>query len=708
MKKSWGLGKKLPNIGRIQKSKGVDYLLSDELDETGIPNLLERSYDQDGKVKFYNRLPDGSYRETASKKYQSGGPIDSLITPMPRSSTFVNPKPFIDPRTPAPKNQVIDPTELLIINEVNAMLDKPPYEASMKPRPKRVHYGNSSRKSKSKDRFREKANGGFLEDLSKMMGNINPIIGAAGAAIPAIASIFSKPDHTIVSGSPGNYATGGDVPLSSSAFQVQGNPNVTDGNTYGDVKLDHNEVITDTAQGKFVYSDDLKHSSGKSYAMLAKKYESAKGKAEKVLQVSPYDEQAKSTISQSNRLLEQLASEQEAQATAMGLRNEDGSTKQQFRTGGMMRYASGGPGDPIYMSLPNQPNYFYDPYKNRLLERNKYTGQYTPFGSEVTDRYRPTAGAIAQHLRKYPGETPTGPVPNPLADPLQSLQNNQYTPQPSAPSTPKKAAANKPAQQPAKNKYDWLNYGRDFMKQLDETTPTSDRPDMEGYTGMPTIKTTADQRADIVSTGSPVVTNPESDMEVQNMSLYTPPGQKDEKYKTPWTVGDTFKLFELGAKGIGAFGSAEKEKPLLDNTQITQETYDPSNALYQSQRTFQNFANATPTSSINLRRSLLNSALASKYSTDNQIMSQYDNMNQQSRSNYQGRVANQRQFNINSQANTNNLNAANRAAQDALQQNFFTSVGQFGEDLNRKRYANDVINLLQQQYPGIFNSYIKH
>lgn len=44
-------------------------------------------------------------------------------------------------------------------------------------------------------------------------------------------------------------------------------------------------------------------------------------------------------------------------------------------------------------------------------------------------------------------------------------------------------------------------------------------------------------------------------------------------------------------------------------------------------------------------------------------------MNQGAKTQYQQRLGQQRQFNVQSQFNTNNINAANRAAQDSVQQN---------------------------------------
>lgn len=173
------------------------------------------------------------------------------------------------------------------------------------------------------------------------------------------------------------YNSGGDLSLSSSAFQVQGNPNTTDGNYYPNLnaKLDHNEVVSSTPTGNpFIFSDDLKLQ-GKPISYMAKKLERSKGKAEKILSANPYDEQAKNTITFAEKGLSTLAAKQEELATAMGHRNPDGSTKQpgQYRTGGVMRYQSGGPGQGF---IDMKDGHFYNPTTKEVVYNLE--GQYIP------------------------------------------------------------------------------------------------------------------------------------------------------------------------------------------------------------------------------------------------------------------------------------------------------------------------------------------
>lgn len=275
--------------------------------------------------------------------------------------------------------------------------------------------------------------------LSKGIGSL----GARSPITPAPVGELNTPtidyvDPSIGSAQQGvaNVATGGDLPLSSSSFQVKGNPQVTDGNYYPQLnaKLDHNEVISTTANGgKFVFSDILKEGD-RSFAAHAKEYEAAKGKAEKRLKANPNDEQSKSTISQTNGLLEALANRQEMLAASKGLRNPDGSTVQQAAYGGKLaahtpmtvhnwqytrppvktiRLATGGPGPidpPKYMEVDTKYNIYYDPYNDMFLERLP-DGRYVPpsndfsAGNHQGEFKKPDASVIKQHLMLYPQQS---------------------------------------------------------------------------------------------------------------------------------------------------------------------------------------------------------------------------------------------------------------------------------------------------------------
>lgn len=496
--------------------------------------------------------------------------------------------------------------------------------------------------------LKDSINSGDFKDKN-LLGKYADVMGAlpgAGIISPLIsqlANVFAKSSDKVISASPGNYQSGGDIPLSSDSFQVKGNPNTVDGNKYqmgnSKVALDHNEVIMDTNNGKFVFSDSLTEPNTKqTYAKLAAKYSKAKGKAEKVLAVpkTSYDEQAKSTVAQSNIVLDTLASKQEQQATNMGLRNNDGSTKQSFQTGGELPYE--GFNVPLFQGWYNSIS---RPNTDMLVEDGKWGPKtaeaYRQFGVNFSDDVSPIADQIRQLSRTEALRTPVMSIP----------------------------------------------YSREGLP----SQINSQNQKVSGVTGQ------------VIPDISAFVPKVDS---AANAST-----TEAANYKTPWTIGDALKGVELLSKGIGAFGKPEVEKAVTDNTPLTQQTFDPTNSLYQNRRAYSNYVNTLPATSLGARRTLGSNALGSLYSSNNSVVSQYQAMNQQARQTYEDRLSNRRRFNTQQMTRANEVNSANRAAQDAVQQNFFTSIGQFGEDINRKRYAQDQVNLLRTQYPDVFENFLK-
>lgn len=227
-----------------------------------------------------------------------------------------------------------------------------------------------------------------------------PTMQAPQIQTPDWNTVYDQPNMYGQQSQPMYARTGGDLRLSSSAVQIQGNPGTTDGNYYPSMnaKLDHNEVVSNTPTGSpFIFSDDLKQD-GKSFSSMAKLLEKSKGKAEKMLSINPYDEQAKNTIAMSDKALSGLAAQQEQLAMKMGHRNPDGSTKQpgQYRTGGLLNYATGGSDN--YQKVGEGTPYYYDPTTQKLYERNPSSGVY----AEITGQR--SQDLIADWKQSFPDQ----------------------------------------------------------------------------------------------------------------------------------------------------------------------------------------------------------------------------------------------------------------------------------------------------------------
>ena len=173
------------------------------------------------------------------------------------------------------------------------------------------------------------------------------------------------------------------------------------------------------------------------------------------------------------------------------------------------------------------------------------------------------------------------------------------------------------------------------------------------------------------------------------------------QYEVPVTVGDALQAVEVGSKFAQLIGGPEQERANLDNTYLTRQSFDVAPQLYQSQRNLSNQLNSVDTGNINLRRAIFNNAYANKLNNDSRIVEQYQNMNNAAATQYEDRVSNQRRFNVGQQNYTNDINARNRGQFDTLLDNAFTSLGNFGEGLNQKVYANDTMRLYEELYPQI-------
>jgi len=172
-------------------------------------------------------------------------------------------------------------------------------------------------------------------------------------------------------------------------------------------------------------------------------------------------------------------------------------------------------------------------------------------------------------------------------------------------------------------------------------------------------------------------------------------------YRTPFTAGDALQGIEVASKFAGLVGGYDKENVNLDNTNITKNSYDVAPQLYQSQRNMRNNLNSLDTSNINLRRSLYNQTYADKLNADSNTLAKYQDMNNQAQTQYEARLSDRRRYNVGQQNYTNDLNARNKGQYNTLMDNAFTSLGNFGEGLNQKVYANDTMNIYNELYPKV-------
>jgi len=240
-----------------------------------------------GLVQGYmeKKKQDATVVSATPGNYMLGGPLDPTVPPV------------YSPVVSDPRLTMMTPT----VDSLRLLGTTPPPTIPTG----RLSDGFASSKSKSNDRFRERAYGGTLDNQ-----------------------------------------------LADNSFQVKGNPSVTDGNYYPeyDANLDHNEVVKDN----FVFSEKLKDpDTKKSFAQLAKTIENSTGKAQRMLKSNPNDSMARNTVMLNENRSKTLAAKQEGLAQLLGLRNDP---TQGYAAGGNM-----GPGDPPYTLKGDMGNNFFNP-----------------------------------------------------------------------------------------------------------------------------------------------------------------------------------------------------------------------------------------------------------------------------------------------------------------------------------------------------------
>jgi hypothetical protein len=659
------------------------------------------------------------------------------------------------------------------------------------------------------------ASGGPFGPLGMIAGGLN----AVGQLVKS-----NKAKNTVVYGSPGQYASGGDMSLNNQAFKVNAPANQTDVKYYPefDVKLDNNEVVD--ASRKIVYSDDIKNpTTGNSFATDAAKLEYKKGLSQK--KVERYkDPFASNTIEALDRMGRDLYSKQEVLATVMGKRNNQGATIQKAAMGGPLdpipmaqestrvnplpmqgfdipvpidpmfknrpqgyldemmkinrqqaeayfkdkppvtgtprttfnsRYRErqyGGPIDPDpnrpWMNKPGMKDLYYDPYTGSTMSRRK-DGKYFPYSGEFQGQQFFSPTEVQQHLKQYPPlsltsnewqnvsepgmynnpdsrvptriqPTTTNAYPNMrTATPPPTYGQDNITPNqflnlrgnPTAPTatSPRPAGRNRPSNAVQSSPTGPVNttpYADDGFR-FNETMGNPSRIDL--FDPLPNAGATTSGLPESLVNRAVTSQNPRQPLTVDQITRSTIAGapQDASAGRSMFTTGDYIQMAASAASFAPLLQGPQRETPYLDNTQITKQAFDVNPQLYQSGRSYRNAVNGIDTQSPNLRRALQNSLYAQKLNNDNQVVQQYQGMNNQAQQQYEANISNQRRYNIGQTVMTNDLNRRNEGAYNTSLDNAFRTVSNFGKGMNEKQQGQDVMNLFRTQYSDVYDRIIK-
>jgi hypothetical protein len=243
--------------------------------------------------------------------------------------------------------------------------------------------------------------GGVVDTLTQLLPTVG-MVGQLGSAALGIVNMINENRQNKIAQSQQNYMAttnqyrgfqmGGavDNQLSNTSVEVQGNPgidtnprmvansaiNVTEG------EVINNNVNMGMDNSAFVFSDDRAMrdpANGKTFAKSVKKYEKAKGRAEKRLERYPYDNEAKNAIMFNQRMIDQTAQRQEETKSMLGIENDLAAFNSQegMRYGGKVNYKQGGqvdPTNPKSRQRAMEEEMYYNRYNNGFNTLQLLTG----------------------------------------------------------------------------------------------------------------------------------------------------------------------------------------------------------------------------------------------------------------------------------------------------------------------------------------------
>lgn len=523
----------------------------------------------------------------------------------------------------------------------------------------------------------------------------------------------------------GVYPSGQDKQLSQDSYQVKYPGNRTDAKSYGNYQFDKDEVIDMLNQ--FVFSDEKELGiQGMSPAELVKPHKKAKGKAQKKLEINPYDNEAKNTAMISDLNALSIAQNQEA--------------KKQYDYGAKVNpelnnYQYGGPVDPPRDTIPNNspwPIRVQNPHPMDKYAQIAYAYDHG-FNPRDTMPFNPPTGVLndipnsPSALDRLPGyldslqtaglnpQLPFNPlslIPGqsvPMSTPstknrqpvdLNSLisfipgYNQQATAQSNTPTTPRKSAPKKPAS----------NFPKvmDFNPSMDTESGVFPNarilPEMHSqvqYALDSTLNTPTDN---VLSRGTSVNPNYninpslEEDVLTSNRSnVSLPPSRERNNPLEGFTFGDALQ----GIEALSTFRGLGRGPEIDPLYQMQTRQIDDAPIRRNIAQGFNAATSNINTSSASGRTAALNNLYANRLKQESDALTQLASQNKQLASQTE-------QYNIGQRRLTDDINARNRGAFDQAQTAAFQTIGNTGRALNKKKQGQQAMKYLEATYPEVF------
>lgn len=193
----------------------------------------------------------------------------------------------------------------------------------------------------------------------------------------------------------------------------------------------------------------------------------------------------------------------------------------------------------------------------------------------------------------------------------------------------------------------------------------------------------------------------------------TPYGTKSGEQgigKSKFTTGDYMQLGAVGVQSIAALLDRPHTPPARTvNSPITENRYNPARALQENQFTTNAAVNALGNnySSAGVNSGLQN-LYANKYKADSRIIQNYDQMNQQAKTQYEERLGQRDQFNSQIQTQNDVIKQQDRANYTNGLYNALESVSNVGKGLNQKESSDKALKYLMLNDPEAYKSFMSY
>lgn len=175
-------------------------------------------------------------------------------------------------------------------------------------------------------------------------------------------------------------------------------------------------------------------------------------------------------------------------------------------------------------------------------------------------------------------------------------------------------------------------------------------------------------------------------------------------------IGDYMQLGAAGIQSIAALLDRPHTPPArIINSPITENRYNPARALQENQFTTNAAVNALGNnySSAGVSSGLQN-LYANKYKADSGIIQNYDQMNQQAKTQYEERLGQRDQFNSQIQTQNDVIKQQDKANYTNGLYNALESVSNVGKGLNQKESSDKALKYLMLNDPEAYKSFMSY